>query len=135
MSNFPEENEKLTAGPATEMAAPVTATRRNVNIWQSLSLCSRRCVPELLFGSQIQNLWCHPDYDPVFDILFTITLGVFILDITFRILVVPGYISFKVKTMMHQMSFKRRHHDLGDEDPDIVVANAKRVLNLAWARV
>ena len=24
---------------------------------------------------------------------------------------------------------------VGDEDPDIVVANAKRVLNLAWARV
>jgi len=24
---------------------------------------------------------------------------------------------------------------VGDEDPDIVVANAKRVLNLAWAQI
>ena len=23
----------------------------------------------------------------------------------------------------------------GDEDPDLVIANAKRVLNLAWARL
>jgi sugar phosphate isomerase/epimerase len=34
----------------------------------------------------------------------------------------PRFLSFEVKPV-------------GDEDPDIVVANAKRVLNLAWARV
>lgn len=34
----------------------------------------------------------------------------------------PPIVSFEVKPF-------------GDEDPDIVVANAKRTLNLAWARV
>jgi len=34
----------------------------------------------------------------------------------------PPVLSFEVKPW-------------GDEDPDIVIANAKRVLNMAWSRV
>jgi hypothetical protein len=34
----------------------------------------------------------------------------------------PPVVSFEVKPF-------------GDEDPDLVIANAKRVLNLAWARL
>ncbi|MDF2926514.1 MAG: Xylose isomerase protein barrel [Paenibacillaceae bacterium] len=45
-----------------------------------------------------------------------------LLDIGFLNTAKPPIVSFEVKPF-------------GDEDPDIVVANAKRTLNLAWARV
>ena len=59
------------------------------------------CILLLLFGAQVQNLWCDPSYDTMFDILYTIAFGVFLIDISMRILVVPGYIGFKYKTLMN----------------------------------
>ena len=67
-------------------------------VWRFL-MCL--CILLLLFGSQVQNLWCDPSYDAMFDILYTIAFGVFLVDIAMRILVVPGYIGFKYKTLMN----------------------------------
>lgn len=47
-----------------------------------------------------------------------------------RVLMKIGYLNEKKPPVL---SFEVK--PFGDEDPDIVIANAKRVLNLAWARV
>jgi hypothetical protein len=45
----------------------------------------------LLFGSPIQFLWIPKEGDTVFDVLYTIGLAVFILDMIFNLLVDPEY--------------------------------------------
>jgi hypothetical protein len=45
----------------------------------------------LLFGSQFQELWVPKEGDIVFDILFTVALGVFALDMLFRCYTEPQY--------------------------------------------
>ena len=70
-------------------------------IWRFL-MCL--CILLLLFGSAVQNLWCNPKYDHVFDILYTVAFGIFIIDITLRILVVPGYIGLHYKTIWRKFA-------------------------------
>lgn len=48
----------------------------------------------LLFGAQFQELWVPKEGDLVFDILFTVALAVFALDIVFRIYTEPQYFEF-----------------------------------------
>lgn len=67
-------------------------------IWRVLMFCS---ILILLFGAQVQNLWCPKSYDTMFDILYTVVFGIFLLDIFMRMLVVPGYIGFKYKTFVN----------------------------------
>ena len=74
------------------------------------------CILLMLFGSPVQHLWCDPKYDAAFDVLHTIAFCVFCLDIILRILVVPGYISFKYKSLMHQFNWKKRRYSRVDED-------------------
>jgi len=47
-----------------------------------------------------------------------------------RVLLEIGYLNPENRRIL---SFEVK--PVGDEDPDIIVANAKRVLNLAWAKV
>lgn len=94
------------------------------------------CILLLLFGAQVQNLWCDPSYDTMFDILYTIAFGVFVLDISMRILVVPGYIGFKYKTLLNLLArtfaprkFKtknesrRNYYDHGDRWSNIHIGS------------
>ncbi|CAB9517744.1 whole genome shotgun sequence [Seminavis robusta] len=83
------------------------------------------CILLLLFGSHIQNLWCDKDYDMVFDVLYTIALTVFCLDIILRMLSVPGYAGFNCKPLYNRIGkffgclprTSRHHHHYDDEPP------------------
>ena len=48
----------------------------------------------LLFGSQVQELWTPKEADVVFDVLFSIALGVFLLDMIIRCFLEPQYFEF-----------------------------------------
>lgn len=61
------------------------------------------CIMMMLFGSHVQNLWCDPQFDGVFDILFSLVFCLFLVDIGLRILVVPGYVSFKYKGVLNTL--------------------------------
>ena len=50
----------------------------------------------LLFGSQIQEMWTPKEADIVFDILFSVALGVFLLDMLVRTYVEPQYFGFNL---------------------------------------
>lgn len=51
----------------------------------------------LLFGSQLQELWVPKEGDFYFDILFTIALGVFVIDMLIRCYVEPNYFGFNLR--------------------------------------
>lgn len=74
-------------------------------VWRFLMCC---CILLLLFGAHIQNLWCDKAYDNVFDILYTVAFGVFCVDITLRILVVPGYIGCNFGSLHRQYARWRK---------------------------
>ena len=79
------------------------------------------CILLLLFGSQVQNLWCDKDYDTVFDVLYTIALCIFCVDIVLRMLSVPGYVSFNCKPLYNRIAKflgrtpRTRYHYYDDE--------------------
>lgn len=50
----------------------------------------------LLFGAQLQELWVPKEGDIVFDILFTVALGVFAFDMLFRCYTEPQYFEFNL---------------------------------------
>jgi hypothetical protein len=50
----------------------------------------------LLFGAQIQELWIPKEGDMVFDILFTIALFVFAVDLVVRCYIEPQYFEFNL---------------------------------------
>ena len=50
----------------------------------------------LLFGAQIQELWAPKEGDIFFDVLYTVALGAFALDIFFRCYTEPQYFEFNV---------------------------------------
>lgn len=70
----------------------------------------------LLFGAHVQNLWCDKKYDFAFDVLYTIALGMFCLDIVLRILVVPGYLGCNVDILKRQYHNWRNGHRAYEED-------------------
>lgn len=84
-------------------------------IWRFLMFL---CILLMLFGYQVQTLWIDRSYDNLFDILYTLAFVVFCLDIILRILVVPGYVSFKYKSLMHQMNWKKHRYHNVEEDPE-----------------
>ena len=88
-------------------------------VWRFLMCC---CILLLLFGAHVQNLWCDKDYDDLFDILYTVTFGAFCLDITLRILVVPGYIGCNFASLRRRYTRWRNGRRRGGYDDD---ANSK----------
>ena len=50
----------------------------------------------LLFGAQFQKLWAPKEVDIVFDVLYTVALGAFALDIIFRCYTEPQYFEFNL---------------------------------------
>lgn len=60
----------------------------------------------LLFGSPIHMLWLPKLCDPVMDVLYTLVLLVFMVDMIFRAAVLPGYFGLGVS----QIYYARHHH-------------------------
>lgn len=64
--------------------------------WKTLIIF---CTVLLLFGSPIQFLWVPKGGDFVFDILYTIALGIFILDMLLNLIVDPDYFGWRPRRM------------------------------------
>jgi hypothetical protein len=67
----------------------------------------------LLFGSPIQMLLTPPAADPFFDVLYTVVLVAFLVDMIFRAAAVPGYFGIHFHTFFRkqrQSSSSQRHH-------------------------
>jgi hypothetical protein len=58
----------------------------------------------LLFGNPIHMLWLPPQADTAMDVLYTLVLVIFIADMGFRAVAMPGYFGISVRQIYHPSS-------------------------------
>lgn len=66
----------------------------------------------LLFGSPIQMLLVPPAGDPFFDVLYTVVLVAFLVDMIFRAAAVPGYFGIHFHTLFPKQSSRQRNSSI-----------------------
>jgi len=65
----------------------------NTMVWNGLIILF---TVVLLFGTQVQDLWCHKSSDVAFDVLFTCSFVFLIFDVLLRSVADPNYFGFTV---------------------------------------